>query len=92
MKIDKGTTILDMIIGALKDNGYDGLYCEDNTCLDNGGPCGCFLDDICPCSELTDLFLFECFPAYKVKHGANFYANEYYGLSMEKEKDNDKRK
>lgn len=32
-----------MIEKYLKDNGYDGLFCED---------CGCEVGDLCPCGEI----------------------------------------
>jgi len=38
----------------LKDQGYDGVYCDE---------CVCFLDNLAPCSDC----MCECMPGYKVK-------------------------
>ena len=38
----------------LKDNGYDGLFCEY---------CGCERDDICPCDLSPNIV--DCEPGYK---------------------------
>lgn len=46
--------VLDIIVTYLKEHGYDGLCYDD---------CGCHLDDLCPCGELS----LNCEPGYEVK-------------------------
>jgi len=44
--------VKEIIIEYLKDNGYDGLYCDD---------CGCIIDDLIPCDNDCS----HCVPGYK---------------------------
>ena len=46
-------TVKQILIGWLKEHGYDGLC---------GCECGCGLDDLWPCND----YAAECMPAYKV--------------------------
>ena len=55
----------------LKDNGYDGLFL-DNNCPDGDENCGCSIDDFAPCGEGP---LPECEPAYR-KDGLS-YPSDY---------------
>ena len=50
-KTDEPLTISKIVHEYLKDNGYDGLCCEE---------CGCGLDDLMPC----DGDCINCVPAY----------------------------
>jgi len=49
-------TAKEIIIKYLTDNGYDGLYNNDDDC-------GCGIDDLLPCGASPD----DCKPAYKCK-------------------------
>ena len=62
-------TVIEMVIQALMDGGYDGLFCAD-------GDCACEMYDMEPCGEMGS----ECMAGYKVKTcpdgcegGADFY-------------------
>jgi len=46
--------VLDIVQAWLKGNKFDGLFNED-------GPCGCTLEDFCPCGEIQN----DCEAAYK---------------------------
>jgi len=48
---DEPLTISKIVHEHLKDNGYDGLCCEE---------CGCGLDDLMPCDD----YCINCVPAY----------------------------
>jgi hypothetical protein len=48
-------TVREIITKYLKDNGYDGLCCED---------CGCEVEDLAPCC-IGENFI-DCRPGYKV--------------------------
>ncbi len=48
-------TVEEIVIEYLKANGFDGLYNDD---------CGCFLDDLIPCSECCS----NCQPGYRVEN------------------------
>ena len=45
---------LDYIKAYIRQHGGDGLYCPTE-------PCGCGMDDLCPCGE--DFLDMDCFPA-----------------------------
>ena len=47
-------TVKDIVIKALKDQGYDGLYTP--------GECGCEIDDLAPCDSTAVLY---CQSGYK---------------------------
>lgn len=47
-------TVLDIIINYLKEHGYDGLHYDNE--------CGCELEDIVPCGEVS----LNCEPGYKI--------------------------
>ena len=51
-------TAKELLIGALKETGYDGL------CSPEAG-CGCGFDDLMPCGG--ECVMSECVPAYKSK-------------------------
>jgi hypothetical protein len=53
----------EIIARYLKINGYDGLCCED---------CGCDLDDLMPCGEMTML----CVPAYYHPDDNDYYPDK----------------
>ena len=53
----KTINAIEMIKRYLKDNGYSGLYCEDQEC-------GCSIEDI-PQTEYCNLE--NCYPAYERK-------------------------
>ena len=57
--------VLDITKQYLKENGYDGLYCENE--------CGCGIEDLAPC----DGPIHSCRPGYKVSckcgEGCNFH-------------------
>ena len=62
-------TVIEMVIQALMDGGYDGLFSVD-------GECSCEMDDLEPCGEIGS----ECMAGYKTevcpvecKEGADFY-------------------
>ena len=48
--------VKDILIKWLKDNGYDGLYCD--------GECGCLISNFCPCGSECVL---DCEPGVKIK-------------------------
>jgi len=48
----KNPSVQEMAEKYLKENGYDGLYCED---------CGCLVDDLAPCGEM----MADCTAGYK---------------------------
>jgi len=50
-------TVKEIVEKYLRENGYDGLYCED---------CGCRLDDLIPC-DWGDFQ--DCKAGYEQKHG-----------------------
>ena len=43
-------TVQDLITHWLRDNGANGIYCDSG-----GGPCGCGIDDLCPCEPASIL-------------------------------------
>ena len=46
---------IDIVLGYLKENGYDGLFNDSHECA-------CVLDDLVPCCESIG----DCQPGYKV--------------------------
>ena len=54
-------TVKEIIEKWLRENGYSGLYNEDE--------CGCSIDDFIPCGESCN----ECKPGYKVSYGDDSY-------------------
>ncbi len=47
--------VIELVKTALKEKGFDGLQCD--------GECGCDLDDLAPCGEITA----HCEAGYKVE-------------------------
>lgn len=58
--------LIEIVKKHLQDNGYDGLVSDI-------GECGCFLDNLVPCGEPSNLV--DCEPAYKVP-GCNEFCGE----------------
>ena len=48
-----GVNVKNIVKKYLKDNGYDGLFCDE---------CGCLLDELMPC-DCTDIT--DCEPGYR---------------------------
>ena len=62
------TDVKTIVSEYLKENGYDGLYCE----ADYDG-CGCHLGDLFPCDNKWSL---NCKPGYKAHDGVGWIIQE----------------